>query len=166
MVGSYCLQTSKYWWYTFTTAYRITAIIPAMLCVSILIYYIRIEIYYHSDVVILRILVCLLQRLYSTFQMIATTLLLLLLLSQTSLVTGARRKTPLSIERRTEAKLYCIDKYARCLRMNRCHIKKNKTLKRICERNYTECMKFYKVMFERLDANDFVARRWLNMDGW
>ena len=130
-----------------------------MLCVYILIYYIRIVIYYYSVAVILRVLVCLLQRSYSTFQMIATTLLLLLLLSQTSLVNGAMRLRRVSIQERTEAKIYCLDKYLKCFRKNRCHLEKYKKLKQTCYRNYAKCMKFCKVMFDRIDANDFIPRR-------
>jgi len=137
-----------------------------MLCVYIFIYYIKIVIYYHNDVVILCVLFCLLQRLYSTFQMIATTLLLLLLLSQTSLVTGENRLRRISTKERAEAKSYCVGKYMKCFRKNRCHLEKFKQLKKLCSRNYAECMEFCQVMFDRIDANDFLARKWLDMDGW
>ena len=160
------MQTSKYEWYTHTTSYRIIARIAAMLWVYILIYYNRIVIYYHSVVMILRVLVCLLQRSYSTFQMIATTLLLLLLLSQTSLVTVAIRLRKLSIQRRTEAKIYCLDRYFKCFRKNRCHMEKFKTLKKICDRNYAECMEFSMKMWDRIDAKDFLARKHLNLGGY
>ena len=134
-----------------------------MLCVYVLIYYIRIVC---GDVVILRVLVCLLQRLYSTFQMIATTLLLLLLLSQKSLVTGGKRRSPVSIQRRIEAKMTCIENYFKCFRKNRCHMEKFKNMKKRCESNYTDCMEFSTKMCDRIDAKDFIARKHLNLDGW
>ena len=60
--------------------------------------------------------------------------------------------------------MYCLDRYFKCFKKNRCHMEKLQKLKQICDRNYTECMEFSKKMCDKIEAKDFLARKHLNID--
>ena len=92
-------------------------------------------------------------------------LLPLLFILQITFVSGmTARERPISFKDRTEAKLYCMKNYLSCFERNRCHMKKYKELKQICQKNYSECMEFCKVMFDRLDSEDFIPHRFLHLN--
>ena len=97
------------------------------------------------------------QSLYSTFQMRATILLLLLLATLVSC--GYNFREDITVEEMLDAKSYCINKFLRCFRLNRCQEKKYKYRTKVCNKIYVECMNFAKSMLDKIKANDFMRHQ-------
>ena len=81
-----------------------------------------------------------------------------------TLVSCTYRADAITVKERDAAKAHCINQYLNCYRLNRCGEKKYEYRIKYCNKQYTECVRFSKLMFDRISADDFIPPRFLGID--